>query len=110
MNTRLRFLSLAAVLLFPLIVKGQGPNTSAIDQVLGRSGQKTGDVYKVSFPRTDLHVSVNGMAVKAGLSLRSWGALLGSDEKAAVLGDPGFFGSEVKPGLDKFSSSRVWMT
>src|SRR5256885_9804767 len=101
MNTRLRFLSLAAVLLFPLIVKGQGPNRSAIDQVLGRSGQKTGDVYKVSFPRTDLHVSVNGIAVKAGLALGSWPAFSGSDENATVMGDLFLLEAQVNPVMDK---------
>src|SRR2546423_10528841 len=94
MNTRLRFLSLAAVLLFPLVIKGQGPNTSAIDQALGRSGQKTGDVYKVSFPRTDLHISINGMAVQAGLARGSWWALLRSDPKLTVMGAPGFLEKE----------------
>ena len=36
-------------------------DTAKIDEVLGRSGQKSGDVYRVGFPRTDLHVSVDGV-------------------------------------------------
>ena len=43
-------------------------DTSKIDQVLGRSGQKMGDVYRVGFPRTDLHVVVEGLAIKPGLA------------------------------------------
>src|SRR5690349_10604378 len=47
-------------------------DTSKIDQILGRSGQKMGDVYKVGFPRTDLHVVVEGLTIKPGLALGSW--------------------------------------
>ena len=54
-----------------------GSNDRA-DQALGRSGQKTGEVYKVSFPKTDLHLSVRGLATKPGLALGSWAAFLGT--------------------------------
>ncbi len=61
--------------------------TAPIDQALGRSGQKTGDVYRVGFPRTGLHVSVNGVAIKPGLALGSWAAVLGTDDNVMVMGD-----------------------
>jgi hypothetical protein len=64
MITRLRFFTLICVLSFPMLIRAQGVTTAPIDQALGRSGQKTGDVYKVSFPRTDLRVSVHGLAIK----------------------------------------------
>ncbi len=60
---RVRCLVLAGVLFVPLAARSQGLNTSAIDQALGRSGQKAGEVYRVGFPRTDLHVSVQGTSV-----------------------------------------------
>ena len=110
MNTRLCLLILACALSFAPVVKAQGINTSAIDQVLSRSGQKTGDVYKVGFPRTDLHVSVNGVAVKAGLALGSWAAFSGSDEKATVMGDLVLLETEVNPVMDKLRSARFEIT
>ena len=110
MNTRLCFLMLVYVFSFPLVVNGQGLNTSAIDQVLGRSGQKSGDIYKVSFPRTDLHVSVKDVAVKAGLALGSWAAFAGSDEKATVMGDLVLLESEVNSVMDKLRSSGFEIT
>jgi len=51
---------------------GAGAGHREIDSQLGRSGQKSGDVYRVGFPRTDLHVSVHGLAIKPGLALGSW--------------------------------------
>jgi hypothetical protein len=95
----LRF-ALASALL-PLGVAAQGLDTAKIDSQLGRSGQKSGDVYKVGFPRTDLHVSVHGLAVKPGLALGSWAAFLGSDENAMVMGDLVLLETEITPVLDK---------
>ena len=71
--------------------------TAPIDQALGRSGQKTGDVYRVGFPRTGLHVSVNGVAIKPGLALGSWAAVLGTDDKVMVMGDLVLLEEELNP-------------
>jgi hypothetical protein len=53
MIARLRCWIAFCVLLLPVLVRAQGVTTGPIDEALGRSGQKTGDVYKVSFPRSD---------------------------------------------------------
>jgi Domain of Unknown Function (DUF1259) len=105
MVTRLRCLTALCVLLLPMIVRAQGVTTEPIDQALGRSGQKTGEVYKLSFPRSDLHVSVHGLAIKPGLALGSWAAFLGTDDKAMVMGDLVLLESEVNPVVGKLRSS-----
>ncbi len=105
MITRLRCLTALCVLLLPIIVRAQGVTSEPIDQALGRSGQKTGEVYKVSFPRGDLHVSVNGVAIKPGLALGSWAAFLGTDDKAMVMGDLVLLEAEVNPVVAKLRSS-----
>lgn len=111
MNGRVRCLVLAGALLFvPLAVRSQGLNTSAIDQALGRSGQKAGEVYRVGFPRTDLHVTVQGVSVKAGLALGSWAAFSGTDENATVMGDLVLLDSEVNPVMEKLRSAGFEIT
>lgn len=110
MASRLCFAILVCVLTFPLIVYSQGLNTSAIDQALGRSGQKTGDVYKVGFPRTDLHVTVDGVTVKAGLALGSWAAFMGTDANAMIMGDLVLLEEELNPVMDKLRSSGFEIT
>lgn len=94
----------------PAGARSQGVNTSAVDQALGRSGQKTGEVYKVSFPRTDLHVTVRGIAVKPGLALGSWAAFTGSDENAMVMGDLVLLEAELSPVMDKLRGSGFEIT
>ena len=96
--------------LFPFAAAAQGVDTAKIDSQLGRSGQKTGDVYKVGFPRTDLHVSVHGVAVKPGLALGSWAAFLGSDENAMVMGDLVLLETEITPVLDKLRAAGFEIT
>jgi hypothetical protein len=105
MITRLRIFSLICVLSLPILVHAQGVTTATIDQALGRSGQKTGDVYRVSFPRTDLHVSVHGVAIKPGLALGSWAAFLGTDDNAMVMGDLVLLEGELNPVMAKLRAS-----
>jgi biotin operon repressor len=89
---------------------GQGLDPAGIDQALGRSGQKSGDVYKLSFPRTDLRVVANGVEVKPGLALGSWAAFSGSDDKAMVMGDLVLLESEVNPVMKKLRSAGFEIT
>ena len=109
-STRLYSSFLAFVFTLSPVVKGQGLDTSGIDQVLGRSGQNIRDLYKVGFPRTDLHVSVNGVALRAGLALGSWAAFSGSDENATVMGDLVLLETEVDPVMDKLHSAGFEIT
>src|SRR6516164_5061754 len=97
-------------LALPLTAWSQGVSTSVVDEALGRSGQKAGDVYKVGFPRTDLHVTVRGLAIKPGLALGSWAAFTGTDENAMVMGDLVLLEDELNPVMDKLRSSAFEIT
>ena len=104
---RLGLLSLA---LLPLMMAAQSLDTAKIDQVLGRSGQKTGDVYKVGFPRTDLHVVVDGVAIKPGLALGSWAAFTGTGDNVTVMGDLVLLQDEVNPVMEKLRGAGFEIT
>src|SRR5437870_13532192 len=64
-----------------------GLDVAAIDRAIGKSGQVMGDVYKISFPRSDLNVTVGNVKVKAGLALGSWAAFKSNGGQAVVHGD-----------------------
>jgi Domain of Unknown Function (DUF1259) len=99
--------TMISVLLFATAVRAQGLDTAKIDRELGRSGQRIGDVYKVGFPRTDLHVTVNGVAVRPGLALGSWAAFTGSDHDATVTGDLVLLQNEVNPVMARLSAAGI---
>jgi len=105
MIARLRFFTLICSLTLPTLLSAQGVTPAPIDQALGRSGQKTGDVYRVSFPRTDLHVSLKEVAIKPGLALGSWAAFLGTDDNATVMGDLVLLEEELNPVMAKLRAS-----
>jgi hypothetical protein len=96
--------------LLPVIAAAQGLDTAKIDQALGRSGQKTGDVYRIGFPRTDLQVTIAGVAIKPGLALGSWAAFSGSDAAASVMGDLVLLESEVNPVMAKLRAAGFEIT
>jgi hypothetical protein len=104
MNSLRNTLILASLLVLPITVSAQGLDVTKIDQALGRPGQKMGDVYKVGFPRTDLHVSVHGLVIKPGLALGSWAAFTGTDDNAMVMGDLVLLEGELNPVMEKLRS------
>jgi len=64
-----------------------GLNTKAIDQAIGKPGELKDDVYKVSLPRKDLSVSLNGVQLKPGFALGTWLAFKQAGHDAVVDGD-----------------------
>lgn len=101
------FLILFSILFVPIAISAQSLDTTKIDQALGRQGQRIGDVYKVGFPRTDLHVSVHGLALKPGFALGSWAAFTGSDSDATVMGDFVLLEDELNPVMEKLRSAGI---
>jgi Domain of Unknown Function (DUF1259) len=105
MNSIRRLLIVTSILILPSAVAAQGLDTTKIDQALGRSGQKIGEVYKFGFPRSDLHVSVHGLAIKPGLALGSWAAFIGTNDAAMVMGDLVLLEDELNPVMEKLRSA-----
>lgn len=104
-SSRHLFLLTATLLALPIAAAAQGLDTAKIDAALGRSGQMLGHVYKVGFPRTDLHVTVRGLAVKPGLALGSWAAFMGTDDRAMIMGDLVLLDEEVNPVMQKLNAA-----
>jgi len=84
----------------------------AVDEALGRPGAiQAGGVYKIGFPRGDLHVTVGSVAVKPTLALGSWVAFKQIDDSEAVLmGDLVLTQAELGPVMSKLQESGVEQT
>jgi hypothetical protein len=91
----------------PTAARAVALDTKAIDQVLGRSGELKGDVYKVGFPRTDLHVVADGVQIKPGLALGSWMAFERMGDHAMAMGDLVLLQSEINPVLAKLEANGI---
>ena len=87
-----------------------GLNTAAIDQALGLTGAMQGTVYRVGIPRTDLSVTVHGIAIKPGLALGGWAGFLHAGNAAVVHGDLVLTESEINPIISKLQEGGFQIT
>lgn len=76
-------------------------NTEAIATAIGKQGELTGEMYKVSFPRSDVTVNVGGMVIKPALALMGWAAFIKSGNNAVTYGDLVVLEDEVNPVIRK---------
>lgn len=85
-----------------------GTDWQAVAQALGKAGSmQPGDVYKVSLPRSDLKVTVNGIELKPALALGSWVAFKKMGQMTMVMGDIVLTEDEVTPVLSKLQEGGV---
>ena len=92
-----------------------GQNTSQtpdawkdVEQAMGRPGQmQPGDVIKFAMPRKDLHVTLDGVAIKPGLALGSWVAFARHGNEAMVMGDLVLTEDEIAPVMDSLQKAGV---
>ncbi|MEO8481676.1 MAG: DUF1259 domain-containing protein [Acidobacteriota bacterium] len=90
--------------------QGAPLDTAAIDRAMGLSGQMQGDVYRVSLPRTDLAVTIRGIAIRPGLALGSWAAFKRAGTSAVVHGDLVLLQDEVAPTISGLLSGGLQIT
>src|SRR3989442_10360360 len=112
-----RISALAALLLImPARQQAQQPlvpiDWKRVDAGLGKSGALQPDgAYKVGMPRSDLHVTTGGVAVKPALALGSWVAFKQvTDSEAMLMGDLVLLESEVGPVLGKLRDGGIEQT
>ncbi len=104
-------IALGATLLFVSKVAA-GLDTAKVDEITGLKGkmdQQEG-VYKVSFPRDDVKVSVDGWTMPPFMGLGTWAAFQGTNEKAMVMGDTVLFRDEVNPAMSVALESGLKVT
>src|SRR5262245_31733195 len=79
-----------------------------VEMALGKAGSiQPGDVYKVSFPRSDLKVIAAGVELKPALALGSWVAFKRDGDMTVAMGDLVLTESEVTPVLSKLEAGGV---
>lgn len=83
----------------------------AVGAALGKEGTlQAGDVYKVSLPRTDLRVTLDGVALSPAFALGGWLGFKPDGEGAMVMGDFVLTRNEVDPVVAKLEESGIAVT
>ena len=82
-----------------------------VDQAIGKKGaDQPGGVHKFSFPRSDLTVTVDGVAIKPALALGSWVAFKPSGADAMLMGDLVLTDTEISPVMERLIADGVEIT
>jgi hypothetical protein len=109
-----RFLTSTAALL-ALAVCTAAPaaeiDWSKVDQAMGKKGAELpGSVHKYGLPRSDLTVTVDGVAIKPALALSSWIAFQPAGDDAMFMGDLVLLDTEISPVMQRLIQGSVEIT
>jgi hypothetical protein len=81
-----------------------------VDEAIGRSAAISGDVHRYGFPRTDLQVTLDGVAIRPALALGGWVAFKPAHGGAMVMGDLVLLETEITPVLTKLIANGLEIT
>src|SRR5206468_586334 len=104
MNTSMKNFLLPTTILLGIVSSAFAAdlNTARIDELTGLKGkmnEKEG-VYKVTFPRADVKVAVDGWTMPPFMGLGTWAAFTkGTHGEAMIMGDTVLFEDEVNPAM-----------
>jgi hypothetical protein len=85
-------------------------NWQAVDQTLGRKAAVSDDVHRYGFPRSDLSVTLDGVAIKPALALGGWVAFKPAHGGAMIMGDLVLLETEINPVMAKMIASGLEIT
>jgi hypothetical protein len=87
------------------------PDWPKVDRAMGRPGaEQPGGVHRYAFPRSDLAVTLDGVAIKPALALGSWTAFQPMGDQVMVMGDLVLTHEEVTPVMRRLLASGFTIT
>src|SRR5262249_11852724 len=93
------------------LARAQAIDWQKVDDALGRKpAVVAGDVHRYGFPRSDLNVTLDGVAIKPALALGGWVAFKPVQGDAMVMGDLGLLEGEINPVMAKMIENGLEIT
>ena len=83
---------------------------SKVEEAFGRKAATQGEVRRFGFPRTDLKVTVDGIAIRPAFALGSWVAFHPMGDEAMAMGDLVLTHDEVNPVMKRLVEGGVEVT
>jgi hypothetical protein len=108
---KLLILSSMLAAFLPGMAAAQDVDWQKVDAAFGRKAAAVGgDVHRYTFPRTDLHVTLDGVAIKPSLALGGWVAFKPMHGGVMVMGDLVLLQSEINPVMAKLTEGGLDIT
>jgi Domain of Unknown Function (DUF1259) len=84
---------------------------SKVDKAIGKPGtDQPGGVHKYGLPRSDLKITVDGVAIKPTLALGSWIGFMPMGDGAMVMGDLVLTETEIEPVMKRLIDDGIEIT
>jgi hypothetical protein len=84
---------------------------SKVDQAMGKPGtDQPGGVHKYGLPRSDLKITVDGVAIKPTFALGSWIGFMPTDDGAMFMGDLVLTDTEIEPVMKRLIDDGIEIT
>src|SRR5512135_1149194 len=100
----------ACAVLVSAFASAQEIDWQKVDAAFGRKPAVSGDIHRYGFPRTDLSVTLDGVAIKPALALGGWVAFKPAHSGAMVMGDLVLLESEINPVVTKLIENGIEIT
>lgn len=81
-----------------------------VDDVFGRKAAVSGDVHRYGFPRSDLSVTLDGVAIKPAFALGGWVAFKPAHGGVMAMGDLVLLETEINPVMLKLIAGGLEIT
>jgi Domain of Unknown Function (DUF1259) len=110
MTKKLALLALLSAMAGPTLAQAADIDWKKVDAALGKSAAVSGEVHRYGLPRSDLHVTLDGVAIKPALALGGWVAFAPMHGEAMVMGDLVLLESEITPVMTKLLDGGLDIT
>jgi hypothetical protein len=110
MRRKLLLLVVAAAWIAPAIASATDIDWKKVDAAIGKTAAVSGDVHRYGLPRSDLKVTLEGVAIKPALALGGWVAFEPMHGEAMVMGDLVLLDTEITPVMTKLLNSGLDIT
>src|SRR5436189_2479138 len=110
MRTDRMFITGVVALTIATVATAQEIDWKKVDTALGKTGTVAGEIHRYGFPRSDLQVTVDGVAIKPALALGGWAAFMPMRSEAMVMGDLVLLETEVNPVMAKLLEGGIEIT
>ena len=95
---------------FPALAQAAEIDWKKVDAALGKTAAVSGEVHRYGLPRSDLHVTLDGIAIKPALALGGWVAFAPMHDQAMVMGDLVLLETEINPVMTKLLEGGLDIT
>ena len=95
---------------FVSIAHAQSIDWKKVDVALGKTAIVSGEVHRYGLPRSDLHVTLDGIQIKPALALGGWVAFAPMHGQAMIIGDLVLLETEITPVMTKLLNSGLEIT